>query len=318
MISGPGDAESQTILTIAERVVGRFAPTPSGALHFGSLVTAIASYLDATQAGGDWLVRIDDLDAARTRAGAVDSILKALEDFGLEWSRSVVFQSQRGEFYEEALMRLIGTSRCYRCQCTRKEAGESLQFGPDGPIYNGICRTANHTAAWRHAWRLNTDGAQVGFTDRVQGEITRDLGSYVGDFIVSRSDLVAGYHLASVVDDVSMGVTAVVRGGDLIPSTLRQLFVAQLLGYTAPTFAHVPTIVDGGGRKLSKSSNDLSVVAMPSGAAFHDALIVLGQDPPADMRSESARTVRDWGIRHWDISKVPTMPVKAMPAYLRT
>lgn len=303
---------------MAERTIGRFAPTPSGALHFGSLVTAVASYLDATQAGGEWLVRIDDLDAARIRAGAVNSILKTLEGFGLEWSRSVVFQSQRGELYEQALTRLIDTSHCYRCKCTRREVGESLQLGPDGPIYSGTCRAADHAEASRYAWRLNTNGARVGFTDRVLGDVAGDLESYVGDFIVRRSDLVAGYHLASVVDDESMGVTAVVRGGDLVPSTLRQLFVSELLGYTVPNFAHVPTVVDEGGRKLSKSSNDMSIVAIAGGAAFHDALIVLGQDPPLDIRGEPARTVRDWGIRHWDISKVPTMAVKAIPAYLRT
>lgn len=298
------------------RKIGRFAPTPSGPLHFGSLVTAVASYLDAKQAGGEWLLRIDDLDAARTRPGAVDSILKTLDAFGLEWSRTVVYQSQRSELYAQALARLIDSSRCYRCTCTRREIGESILLGPDGPIYSGACRTALHAATSRHAWRLNTSGVRIGFRDRVLGAIAQDLEPYVGDFIVRRSDLVVGYHLASVVDDELLGVTDVVRGGDLVPSTLRQLFVSELLRCKSPTFAHVPTVVDEGGRKLSKSGNDVGVDAFAGAAAFHDALVVLGQDPPADLKWGLARTVRDWGVRHWDISKVPTMAVQALPAYL--
>lgn len=301
---------------MSERLIGRFAPTPSGPLHFGSLVTAIASYLDATRMGGEWLVRIDDLDSARTRIGAVDSILWTLDGYGLEWSRSVVYQSQRGEFYAHALARLIETSRCYRCTCTRREVGESLQVGPDGPIYNGVCRTADRVTVARYAWRVNTSGACIGFRDRVLGNVSQDIESYVGDFIVWRSDMVAGYHLASVVDDDLMGVTSVVRGGDLVPSTLRQLFLSELLSHPAPKFAHVPTVIDGCGRKLSKSNNDLGVHAVQRGAAFYDALVVLGQTPPDEIRGEPVHMVRDWGVRNWDISKVPTMAVKAEPLYL--
>jgi len=257
-------------------MIGRFAPTPSGPLHLGSMVTAIASYLDAKQRGGEWLVRIDDLDSARAKIGAVDSILSTLERFGLEWSGSVVYQSNRNEIYLDVLAKLIKTSRCYRCTCTRKDVTESSRLGPDGPIYLGTCRTANHAATIRHAWRVNTSNVLTGFNDRVLGKISSGLESYVGDFVVRRSDLVAGYHLASVVDDHLLGVTDVVRGGDLVPSTLRQVYVSELLSIKTPTFGHVPTIVDEGGRKLSKSNGDLGVNSLVMSDVFFDVLSLLG------------------------------------------
>jgi glutamyl-Q tRNA(Asp) synthetase len=296
--------------------IGRFAPTPSGPLHFGSLVTAVGSYLDARHQGGAWLLRIDDLDTARTRPGAVDSILRTLDGFGLEWTGSVVYQSQHAEFHAQALERLIGTSRCYRCTCTRKEVALSTQLGPDGPVYQGRCRSAAHPEAVRHAWRVDTRGVRSGFRDRVLGEIAEDLASFVGDFVVRRSDLAVGYHLASVVDDQLMGVTDVVRGSDLVPSTLRQVYLCRLLSLPVPVFAHLPVVVDAAGRKLSKSSKDRGVDAVARSTALHDALTLLGQGPPAALMGEDVRVVLDWGLKNWDIGKVSKSPVQAEATYL--
>lgn len=296
---------------------GRFAPTPSGGLHFGSLVTAVGSYLDARHAGADWIVRIDDLDAARVRPGASDAILRTLEGFGLEWTGQVVFQSRRGALYDEALATLLASPRCYRCVCSRKDVGQAGRVGPDGPIYPGTCRSARHPDTARCAYRIDTSDVAVRLTDRVLGEIDRRLEPYVGDFIVRRSDRVHAYHLASVVDDQQLGITDVLRGADLMPSTLRQIFLCSVLGIAPPRFAHLPTVVDATGRKLSKSSNDLGVDAVGRSDALHDALAVLGQAPPASLRGAPVRVLRDWGLAHWDISSVPKESVPAAPRYLR-
>jgi glutamyl-Q tRNA(Asp) synthetase len=295
--------------------VGRFAPTPSGPLHFGSLVTAVGSWLDARHRGGDWFVRIDDLDAARTRPGAADSILRTLEGFGLQWTGPVHWQSQRRGIHDEALAALLATSRCYRCTCTRKEIGETALVGADGPLYIGTCRRANHPDEGRYAWRIDTTGVSASFEDRVLGHVERPLESYVGDFVVRRSDLVHAYHVATVVDDRDLGVTDVVRGADLIPSTLRQVFIGGLLGIAPPTFAHLPMVVDTHGRKLSKSSDDRGVDAIDRSVALHDALEVLGQCPPAALREEPVGVLLRWALEHWDLSTVPTQPVTAKGAY---
>jgi len=281
------------------------------------LVTAIGSWLDTKQRGGDWFLRIDDLDAPRVRPGAIDSILATLDAFGLEWTGPVLYQSRQTDHYEAALARLVSTGLCYRCVCSRKEIGDSARAGPEGPVYPGICRHANHLGYSRTAWRINTTGAIAQFDDRLLGPISGHLDDEFGDFVVQRSDGVHAYHLASVIDDALLGITDALRGADLVPSTLRQVFLCQALGIHPPRFAHLPLLIDPSGRKLSKSAGDLGVDALDASRTMHDALSVLGQNPPMELRQESVGVLRDWAAAHWQLSLVPIVPVVADPRYLR-
>lgn len=294
---------------------GRFAPTPSGPLHFGSLVTALGSWLDAKQHNGDWFLRIDDLDAPRVRPGAIDSILSTLDAFGLEWTGPVLYQSTQTEHYEAALARLLATGLCYRCACTRKDIADSARPGPDGPVYPGTCRRANHPGDSRTAWRINTVGVVAQFDDRLLGSIMRHLDDEYGDFVVQRSDGVHAYHLASVVDDAFLGITDALRGADLVPSTLRQVFLCRALGIAPPRFAHLPVLIDTSGKKLSKSAGNLGVDAFDRARTMFDALAVLGQNPPAALREAPVREMRDWALAHWNSQSIPIGPILAAPDY---
>ncbi len=302
--------------TFDRRPVGRFAPTPSGALHFGSLVAAFGSFLDAKSLGGDWLLRIDDLDPRRNKAGATDKILRTLESFGFEWTGSVEYQSEHLELYEEAFRKLIDSQRVYRCACTRKIVGEVGRVGPDGPIYSGTCRYAGNSDVLGQSLRINTTGVKVEFMDRIHGRVSCELDSYLGDFVVRRSDRVFSYTLATTVDDDVLGITDVVRGADLIPSALRQVFLCEEIGVSLPRFCHLPKVVDESGRKLSKSSEDRGIDSFNPAEVLCDALEVMGQTPPRSLRGESVLAVREWGIVSWDIKRIPSGPVVAKPCYL--
>ena len=214
--------------------VGRFAPSPTGPLHFGSLVAALASWLDARAAGGRWLVRIEDLDTPRTTPGAADAILRTLERLGLGWDGEVAHQSARTRRYEAALQVLDGST--YWCGCTRREiADSSLGVAGDGAqIYPGTCRHGIASGKGARALRLRTTAESIGFTDRVQGPQQQVLERDVGDFVLYRADGQHAYQLAVVVDDAEQGVTDVVRGADLLDSTPRQLYLQRLLGYPQP------------------------------------------------------------------------------------
>ncbi len=237
--------------------VGRFAPSPTGPLHKGSLVAALACYLDAKLHGGRWLVRIEDVDEARAIAGAAQSILACLQTFGMQWDGSVLWQSRRTARYEAAFARLAG--HVYPCACSRREIADSRTGrGADGaPLYPGTCRNGLAPGRQARALRLRVpdgDDAVIAFDDRWMGPVQQDLRTEVGDFVLKRADGFWAYQLAVVVDDAEQGVTHVVRGADLLDSTARQIYLQRLLGYPSPQYLHVPVVVNANGEKLSKQT----------------------------------------------------------------
>jgi len=266
--------------------VGRFAPSPTGPLHMGSLIAALASWLDARAAGGRWLLRIEDLDRPRCAPGAVEAILGTLQRLGLYWDGEIVHQSSRQSFYQRALERLRPDT--YWCSCSRREiADSSLGLATDGaPIYPGTCR--HGTKGDRRALRLRTNAETIIFEDRVQGRQEQVLERAVGDFVLYRADGLFAYQLAVVVDDADQGVTDVVRGADLLDSTPRQIYLQRLLGLPTPRYLHVPVAVDAGGEKLSKQTGAQAVDA--SMATLRNALRFLGQPEAASL----GEAVRNW------------------------
>ena len=283
--------------------VGRFAPSPTGPLHFGSLVAAAASWLDARAARGRWLVRIEDLDQPRTLPGAADEILRGLERFGLTWDGPVLYQSLRGARYEEALRKLQAST--YWCGCTRSEIADSaLGLAADGAqIYPGTCRAGLPPGRAARALRLQVSRHTVSFADRVQGPCEQDLGREVGDFVLYRADGQVAYQLAVVVDDAEQGVTDVVRGADLIDSTGRQLLLQRLLGYPRPRYLHVPVAVNARGEKLSKHTGARALDPSRRGELLPRVLSFLGQRATADL---------DEAVSDWDPARIPRARVKAI------
>ncbi len=258
-------------------VTGRFAPSPTGPLHFGSLVAALASWLDARAANGRWLVRMEDLDGPRVQPGAADEILRALERLGLDWDGEVTYQSGRTPGYREALERL--STHTYWCGCTRREiADSSLGLASDGAaIYPGTCRRGLPPGKPPRALRLRVDASKIEFVDRVQGRREQVLSRDVGDFVLYRADGQFAYQLAVVVDDAAQGVTDVVRGADLIDSTARQIFLQRLLGLPTPRYLHVPVAVNAAGEKLSKQTGAEPLDLSRPEQALRRALAFLGQ-----------------------------------------
>ena len=242
--------------------VGRFAPSPTGPLHKGSLVAALASYLDAKAHDGRWLVRIEDIDEARTVAGAADSILATLERFGMQHDGEVVWQSRRQPLYEAAFARL--GQLAYPCGCTRREIADSrIGIASDGAaVYPGTCRNGLAPGKLPRAWRLRLpedDSGRIGFDDRWMGPVSQCLASEVGDFVLKRADGFWAYQLAVVVDDADQGVTDVVRGADLLDSTARQIYLQRVLGLPTPHYLHVPVVTNERGEKLSKQTGALAL-----------------------------------------------------------
>ncbi|WDG95085.1 tRNA glutamyl-Q(34) synthetase GluQRS [Pseudomonas chlororaphis] len=277
---------------------GRFAPTPSGHLHFGSLVAALASYLDARAVGGRWLVRMEDLDPPREEPGAQAAILKALESYGFEWDGEMVRQSDRHAAYAEVLNRLFNQGLAYACTCSRK------QLEPYHGIYPGLCRNAGHGQE-DAAIRLRVPELEYRFTDRVQGEFRQHLGRNVGDFVIRRRDGLYAYQLAVVLDDAWQGVTDIVRGADLLDSTPRQLYLQELLGLPQPRYLHVPLITQPDGHKLGKSYRSPPLAADQATPLLLRALRALGQKTDSEMVHASPREVLTWGIEHWDALLIP-------------
>jgi glutamyl-Q tRNA(Asp) synthetase len=266
--------------------IGRFAPSPTGPLHMGSLIAALASWLDARAAGGRWLVRMEDLDRPRCLPGAADAILDGLHRLGLDWDGEVVYQSARLGLYQRALQRLQPHS--YWCGCSRREiADSSLSLATDGaPIYPGTCR--NGTTREPRALRVRTSSEVIAFDDRVQRRQAQALEHDIGDFVLYRADGLFAYQLAAVVDDAEQGITDVVRGADLLDSTARQIYLQRLLGLPTPRYLHVPVAIDARGEKLSKQTGAQAVDA--SFATISRALRFLGQPQASNL----AEAVRNW------------------------
>ena len=246
------------------QVVGRFAPSPTGPLHFGSLVAAVGSWLLAKKEGGRWIVRMEDLDTPRVVTGSADEILHALERYGLEWDGEVVYQSQRISHYEEALQRLVQANAVFPCGCSRADleraASAPASSDPvegEARIYPGSCRHGLPPGRTPRAIRFRAPNEVIEFDDRVMGKQGENIATVTGDFVIRRADGVFAYQLAVVVDDALQGVTEVVRGGDLLSSTPRQIALQRALGYPTPSYAHLPLIVGADGKKLGKRDGAL-------------------------------------------------------------
>ncbi len=300
--------------------VGRFAPSPTGALHFGSLVTALASYLDARAAGGRWLLRIEDIDPPRERPGSADSIRASLERLGLHWDGEVTRQSERGDHYRVALRQLYAQGALFACHCSRARiARDALRHTDEGPIYPGTCRAKPlppldyNDADAPVAWRLRVDGdnGPVRFEDGIQGLQHADPVTELGDFVLRRRDGLFAYQLAVAVDDHLQGITDVVRGVDLLTSTFRQLLVLRKLGANMPRYAHIPIAVDNVGHKLSKQDDARPIDAEPESLLLYRALVFLKQDPPRELRRTSAQAALSWAINHWN--RTPLRGLTSLP-----
>ena len=303
----------------ASRYRGRYAPSPTGPLHFGSLVAAVASYCDARAAQGEWLLRIEDVDLPRAQGGADAAILTALERYGFEWDGSVVRQSERTDLYAAALDELRASGDLYACACTRREL-ETAAIGPSGErIYPGTCRDgtpADRRGRAQHAFRVKVGNTRIGFRDRLQGRQLQDLARDVGDFVVRRADGLYAYQLAVVVDDAVQGVTHVVRGADLLASTPRQIFLQQRLGYPAVSYLHIPVAINAAGEKLSKQTGAPPLPDTPA-PALAGAWRFLGQEwPETENAPASTGEFWTWALPRWSPARLP--PTAMLPAPWRS
>jgi glutamyl-Q tRNA(Asp) synthetase len=281
------------------RYVGRFAPSPTGPLHFGSLLGALASFLDARAHQGTWLVRIEDIDPPREVAGATPAILECLQVHGLRWDGEVTYQSRRDALYHAAIERLLGDGAAFYCTCSRAELAQH------GGIYAGRCRECRQRPDPPYAVRLRVEDGTIAFDDRIQGAIAQDLACEVGDFVLLRKEGLPAYQLAVVVDDAAQGITRIVRGSDLLDSTPRQILLQRRLGLPTLEYAHIPVIANAAGQKLSKQT---FAPALDNGAALQNllaALDFLGQPPPAAAHRQSIDALLAWAIAHWRLEMVP-------------
>lgn len=288
---------------------GRFAPSPTGPLHFGSLVAAVGSYLDARQQGGEWLVRMEDIDTPRNVPGAAEQILAALERFGFEWDGPVLWQSTRLDAYTAALDCLQQRGVLYACACSRKEIADSASRAAiDGGLaYPGTCRNGLPPGRAARAWRLRVDEREISFVDRVQGRIAQSLERDVGDFVLRRADGLFAYQLAVTVDDNFQGISDIVRGADLLASTPRQIWLQQLLGYAEPRYAHLPVVCNAAGEKLSKQTLAPALDLASASPQLCAALAFLGQAVPEELARTSVPEVWQWAMENWRFEAIPRM-----------
>lgn len=276
---------------------GRFAPSPTGALHFGSLVAALAGWLCARHAGGEWLLRVEDIDPPREVPGSAAAILAALERFGLRADAPPMYQSTRGDAYAAALQQLRDDGHTFACWCSRSD----LEI--HGPHRDGICLTAADPSR-APAWRLRVPGHEIAFDDALQGPQRHDLRDEVGDFVLLRADGCWAYQLACTVDDAAQGISEVVRGCDLLDSTPRQILLQQLLGLPTPRYRHIPLAVDADGRKLSKSDGDLPLADGDLLRPLRAALALLGL-PPAAARGHDTATILAATLAAFNPARLP-------------
>ena len=283
---------------------GRFAPSPTGPLHFGSLVAAVASYADALHHNGEWLLRIDDVDEARARSSAVDLILKTLEILGFEWSGKPAFQTDRIKLYKSVINELLINNRAFHCGCTRKEVDTTEQPALTSPIYPGTCRNGLPTGKKQRSVRLRVENKEVYFIDRFAGPIRQNVSDKVGDFIIQRADGFVAYQLAVVVDDYIENITHILRGADLLSSTPRQIYLQEQLGFPCPIYGHIPLVIDRFGKKLSKNDSAPYLSSEHPTSQLLTAWKFLGQIPP----DGHAETVSDFWCHAgstWNPSNIP-------------
>lgn len=300
-MSSPGVSSAIGTIATGSRYIGRFAPSPTGPLHFGSLVAAVASFLQARAHSGLWLLRIEDIDPPREQAGATDLILKALETYGFEWDGDVIYQSRSAAAHEAALRTLLNDHLAYRCGCSRRDLADAPRGGL-GTIYPGTCR--NGCDAEEAAIRLRTTDVPVEYVDGLQGKRIQKLESESGDFIIKRRDGLIAYQLAVVVDDELEGITEIVRGIDIMDSTPRQIWLQQLLGFRTPEYLHIPVITHPDGDKLSKLTGAPGIPLDDFRETLVGALCILRQGPPDDLADSSLPDIWRWANYNWKIERL--------------
>lgn len=291
---------------------GRFAPSPTGPLHFGSLVAALGSFLQARSQDGLWYVRIENLDPPRESPTAADQILRALDHFGLYWDGNVVFQSDRLAAYQAALETLWERGLTYYCLCSRKDLSASprsrIVDADLGPVYPGTCRNRQSVPPEPYSIRLRTTNEAISFEDAIQGQFEQRLDQVSGDFVVRRRDGPFSYQLAVVVDDCDQNITEVVRGIDLLSQTPRQIFLQRCLGFTTPRYAHLPIVVDATGQKLSKQTGATDVRALKDHPVLWQALSFLRQRPPNELQRAPPVELLAWATANWQPQRLRGHP----------
>jgi glutamyl-Q tRNA(Asp) synthetase len=279
---------------------GRFAPSPSGPVHYGTLVAAVGSYLQARKNNGEWFVRMDDVDTLRIVDGADSDILYTLEHFGFEWDGEVTYQTQQIDSYQQALEKLTSQSLVFPCTCSRKILAKT-----DSKIYPGTCRHRALAENEEHALRILSQDIDIKFDDVVMGKRSQNIERQCGDFIIKRRDGLFAYQLAIVVDDAIQGITEVVRGADLLDSTPRQIYLQRLLNYPTPRYCHLPLAVDDQGNKISKSGGATKVETEDREKLLISSLHFLGQKPPGDLVKSNVNDIWSWAIKNWNVKYVP-------------
>lgn len=295
------------MVSVSGKARSRFAPSPTGPLHFGSLVAAVGSCLDAKSQGGEWLVRIEDVDTPRIDWQAVKNTLPTLEAFGFVWDGPVLWQSDRLEAYRAAFDQLRRAGWIYGCACSRKEIADSATHAAvdGGFVYPGACRHGLVPGQTPRAWRLRVGTEEIAFEDRLQGHIAQQLEHDVGDFVLLRADGLFAYQLAVVVDDAFQGITDIVRGADLLLSTPRQIWLQRCLGFPTPRYAHLPVVSNSAGEKLSKQTLAKALDLSHASSLLVDALRFLGQAAPDELRRAPVSEIWVWAHANWSFSAIP-------------
>ena len=281
-------------------ITGRFAPSPTGPLHYGSLLAALASFLNIRSQGGRWLVRMEDIDPPREISGAADDILRTLEKFHLHWDGEVLYQSARIDAYEAALQSISDRKLAYRCTCTRKEIRERGETA-----YQGHCRNGPNPDRSQHSIRIRSTPDDINFTDLIKGKLRYNVQTHAGDFNIRRADGLFAYQLAVVVDDAAQQITEVIRGADLLDSTVHQLYLQQVLGYASLLYGHIPVAVNEDGVKLSKQTGAQPVSGQPVVPVLIRALQDLGQLPLDELHAATLDEVIEWSVDNWSLGLVP-------------
>jgi glutamyl-Q tRNA(Asp) synthetase len=284
---------------------GRFAPSPTGPVHFGTLIAAVGSYLQAKKNNGDWLLRMEDVDITRKVEGADSDILNTLECFGFEWQGEVIYQSQQTPYYQEALEKLISQSLVFPCLCSRKKLATQTSV-LKSTVYPGTCRHRTLPETRPHSLRVVATNMTIEFNDRVMGKQSQNIEQECGDFVIKRRDGLFAYQLAVVVDDALQGITEIVRGADLLDSTPRQIYLQRLLGYSTPAYCHLPLAVDTSGNKISKSEGAARVDPGHTRELLVNTLRFLGQKPPPELPASSLDDIWRWAIENWQIEQIPS------------
>ena len=287
------------------KYIGRFAPSPTGLLHIGSLLTAVASYADARFHSGKWLLRMEDLDPPREMQGAADHILFTLEKFGFEWDGEVAYQSQRHAFYRDALDDLRTRNLVYPCDCSRKNWHEKARLGADGFVYNGVCANKNifRQPEKSPAWRVRVPDEVIEFDDELVGHYAQNLAHDIGDFVLLRADGFWAYQLAVVVDDAAQGITHIVRGQDLLVSTPRQIYLQRCLNVPTPHYAHLPLLTNKLGQKWSKQTRADAIDVNQAAAQLRQVMSYLNIPTAPD--TNQPHDLLNWTVANWQMTRVP-------------